>query len=105
LDFSFASKALRRICEESAWAQKQLGDVVASSLQRRLADLEACENLSEPPPWVSIEFGESGDAAIEFHPGYWLNIVAIRGALPMNGNQKVDWTIVDRIKLMGIQTP
>lgn len=79
--------------------------MIGKSLQRRLADLEACENLAELPPWVSVDFGESDDAAIEFHPGYWLHIVAIRGALPMDGNQKVDWTIVDRIKLMGIQKP
>lgn len=92
------------MCENDAWARNQLGDEPAKALQRRLADLEAVEVLTDLP-WVNIVFGAGDDAAIEFHPGHWLNIVAIPGASPMDGNQNFDWTIVDRIKLMGIQTP
>ncbi len=82
----------------------ELGDEVATALQRRLGDLEAAETITELP-WLNIDFGANDDAAIEFYPGYWLTILAIRGAAEMDRTQKVDWTIVDRIKLTGIRRP
>lgn len=54
---------------------------------------------------MTVEFGADDDAAIEFHPGYWLTILAIRGGTDMNQNQSVDWSNVDRIKLMEIRQP
>ena len=101
MELGFATKGLRRICEQEGWARRELGDEAAAALKRRLADLESAEVLTELP-WLPIVFGADGDASIEFHPGYCLNIVAIRGASPMDGNQETDWTTVDRIKLMGI---
>lgn len=92
------------MCENNAWARKALGVDVAGALQRRLADLEAAEVITDLP-WLNIVFGADCDAAIEIHVGYWLNIVAIPGAPPMDGNQKFDWTTVDRVKLIGIQLP
>lgn len=71
---------------------------------RRLADLEAVDAVTELP-WLPITYGRDGDASIEFHPGYSLNLVAIRGASSMTKNRKVDWTIVDRIKLVEIIKP
>lgn len=54
---------------------------------------------------MTVEFGTHDDAAIEFHPGYWLTIMAIRGAAEMDQNQRIDWSTVDRIKLMDIRQP
>jgi hypothetical protein len=102
LELGFATKGLRRTCEQDAWARRELGDEAAIALQRRLADLEAAETITELP-WLNIDFGANDDAAIEFHPGYWLTILAIRGAADMDRTQKVDWTTVDRIKLTGIR--
>jgi hypothetical protein len=104
LELGFETKGLRRMCENDASARTQLGDEAAAAFQRRLADIEAADVITELP-WLNIEYGVNADAAIEFHPGYWLIIMAIPGALPMDGNQNLDWTTVDRIKLMGIQLP
>jgi hypothetical protein len=104
LELGFATKGLRRTCEQAAWALKELGPDAASALQRRLADLEAVDALTELP-WLAVEFGVYDDAAIEFHPGYWLTIMAIRRAGDMKENQSIDWSTVDRIKLMDIRHP
>jgi hypothetical protein len=104
LELGFSTKSLRRICEQGGWARKELGPDAASALQRRLADLEAVDALTELP-WLNVEFGADADAAIEFHPGYWLTMMAIRGGADMGHNQGVDWSTVDRIKLMDIRQP
>jgi hypothetical protein len=104
LELGFATKGLRRTCEQGAWARKELGPDAASALQRRLADLEAVDAITALP-WMTVEFGAHDDAAIEFHPGYWLTIIAIRGAANMDQNQSVNWSTVDRIKLMDIRQP
>lgn len=104
LEFGFATKGLRRTCEQAAWARRELGPDAASALQRRLADLEAMDAITEAP-WMTVEFGTNDDAAIEFHPGYWLTILAIRGAGELDQTQPIDWSMVDRIKLMDIRQP
>jgi hypothetical protein len=104
LELGFATKGLRRTCEQGAWARKELGPDAASALQRRLADLEVVDAITELP-WMTVEFGAYDDAAIEFYPGYWLTIMATRGAADMDQNQSVDWSTVDRIKLMDIRQP
>ena len=102
MELGFATKGLRRTCEQGAWARRELGQDAAGALQRRLADLEAAEAITELP-WLTVEFGGQGDAAIEFHPGYWLTITAIRGGADVKHNQSIDWSTVDRIKLMEIR--
>jgi hypothetical protein len=104
LELGFATKGLRRTCEQDAWARHELGVEPASALQRRLADLEAAEAITDLP-WLNIEFGADDDAAIEFYPGYWLTILAIRGTADMDRTTEVDWMIVDRIKVTGIRYP
>ena len=104
MELGFATKGLRRTCEQGAWARRELGPDAAIGLQRRLADLEAVDAITELP-WLTVEFGADGDAAIEFHPGYWLTIMALRGGANMDHNQAVDWSTVDRIKLMDIRQP
>jgi hypothetical protein len=81
-----------------------LGDDAAAGLRRRLADLEAVDAITELP-WLPVTYGYDGEASIEFHPGYSLNVVAIRGASRMVENLETDWTTVDRIKLVDIIKP
>ncbi len=81
-----------------------LGDEAAAGLRRRLADLEAVDAITELP-WLPITYGYDGEASIEFHSGYSLNVVAIRGAPRMVENLETDWTTVDRIKLVDIIKP
>lgn len=104
MELGFASKKLRQVCEQQARARRLLGDEPAAALHRRLADLEAVDAITELP-WLPITFGTDGEAAVEFHPGYSLTVVAIRGASAVSKNRVVDWTIVDRIKLMEIVEP
>jgi hypothetical protein len=81
-----------------------LGDEVAAALLRSLADLEAVDAITELP-WLPVVIGTEGEASIEFYPGYSLNVVAVRGVVPASWNQDVDWTVVDRVKLVGIIQP
>jgi hypothetical protein len=101
LELGFATKSLRRTCEQDAWSRRELGADAAAGLQRRIADLEAADAVTELP-WLNVEFGANDDAAIEFHPGYWLTIVAVREPADVKKNPNVDWTTVDRIKLISI---
>ncbi len=104
MELGFATKGLRRTCEQAAWAVRELGVDAAGGLQRRLADLEAADAITELP-WLTIEFGTHGDAAIEFHPGYWLTVMAIFRTGDMDHDKGIDWSTVDRVKLMGIRQP
>jgi hypothetical protein len=104
LELGFATKKLRQICQQEASARKMLGDEAAAGLRRRLADLEAVDAITELP-WLPITYGYDGEASIEFHSGYSLNVVAIRGAPRMVENLETDWTTVDRIKLVDIIKP
>jgi methionine aminopeptidase len=104
LELGFATKKLRQICQQEASARKMLGDEAAAGLRRRLADLEAVDAITELP-WLPITYGYDGEASIEFHSGYSLNVVAIRGAPRMVENLETDWTTVDRIKLVDIVKP
>jgi hypothetical protein len=104
LEFGFENKALRRLCEQEAYARRELGDDAADGLRRRLADVEAAESLTELP-WLSIVFGEEGDASIEFCPGYHLNVLAIPGVSKMHKSPDTDWTAVDRVKIIGVTKP
>lgn len=104
MELGFATKKLRQICQQEASARTMLGDEAAAGLRRRLADLEAVDAITELP-WLPITYGYDGEASIEFHPGYSLNVVAIRGASRMVENLETDWTTVDRIKLVDIFKP
>ena len=88
MELGFATKGLRRTCEQGAWARRELGADAASGLQRRLADLESVDAITELP-WLTVEFGTHDDAAIEFHPGFWLTIMPIRGGDDMDHNRAV----------------
>ncbi|HEX3364682.1 hypothetical protein [Phenylobacterium sp.] len=101
MEFGFKTKALRRLCEQEAYACRELGDEAAAALRRRLADLEAVDTLTELP-WVPIVFGGGGEASIEFYPGYHLNAVAVRGGSSMPKIPQTDWSTVDRLNILGV---
>ena len=103
MELGFETKGLRRTCEKDAWARRELGDAAALALQRRLADLEAAETITDLP-W-NMEFGVNDEGALEFHPEHWLTFQAIRGAADVDTTQEIDWAAVDRIKLTGIRKP
>jgi toxin HigB-1 len=104
LEFGFKTKSLRRLCEQEACANRELGERAAAALRRRLADLEAVNALTELP-WLAVAFSPGGEASIEFYPGYYLNVVAIRGGSPMPKNRELDWSTVDRLKVLGVTQP
>ena len=104
MEFSFKTKALRRLCEQEAVAKSALGDRAAAALQRRLADIEAVDALTELP-WLNAELGDEGQGSIEFYPGYRLEVLALFGGPPVTKNPKTDWSVVDRVKIIGITRP
>lgn len=99
LELGFATKGLRRVCEQTAKARQELGAEAAAALQRRLADMEAAEAIADLP-WVPVTLSDGGEGLIEFYPGYALRFVAVPRASARD--QKTDWAVVDRLKLMDI---
>jgi hypothetical protein len=105
LDLAFATKGLRQICEQDARARRDLGVSAAGSLRKRLLDIEAMDALVPELPWLPTMVRSDKIAAVEFHPGFHLVVTPNHGELPLDGDGRVDWTRVERIKLIGIETP
>lgn len=105
MDLAFATKGLRQICERESKARSELGPDPAESLHKRLADIEALDALLPELPWLPVMLRTDKTVAIEFHPGYRLLAVANHGENPLNADGKIDWKLVERIKVIGIEKP
>lgn len=105
MEFAFATKGLRQTCEREARARADLGAEAATSLFKRLADIRAIDALLPPLPWLPIVAMTSKSVTLEFHPGYRLIVVANHGENPLTEDGRVDWTLVEYIKIVGIEKP
>lgn len=104
---SFESERLRALCLEASRAEAEFGNAVASDLRTMIAEIEAWDNAREwlsnlgAAGWnccgdcVTVPFG--GDHCAEFQ------VVGQRYRKSKENDEQVDWSSVQRLKLLAIR--
>lgn len=101
MEFAFASKDLREICEDDSMARKEFGDEVSRILVNRLADLRAASSITGLPAGYPCTV-QGEEAVFELCQGYQLVITANHPDNPVTDSGDVDWSRVHRIKVIKI---
>ncbi|MNE53994.1 hypothetical protein D3C80_1487520 [compost metagenome] len=102
---SYESKQIRNICNKEVVAQQSLPRHVVTMLIRRLADLRAVSNLHDLLAGNPRECSAlpPGEYIIDLCDGYSLIFRSSHLITPILSTGKVDWSKVDRIKILRIQ--
>lgn len=105
LEISFATVALRTLCEDPATAEAVYKLPVAAALRSRLADLAAAATVRDLPPLGNLREvvigGEAGYALAIQRP-YELHFTSSHVRPPRLKTGEVDWSKVSRIKILAI---
>lgn len=99
-----SSNHLRRLCHDSAYAQRRLGPDSARKLRARLADLDAAARLGEivngtPHP---LRGDRAGQFAICLAGGDRLVLVADEEPVRLTDDGACDWPAVEAIRVVFI---
>jgi hypothetical protein len=103
LELAFESKDLRDICENEAEAKRRLGESIAKTLKRRLADLDAAtspKDLLAGRP----RLGQDGQTmVIDLCEGRRIVFAANHPDDPATADGDLDWAKVRRIRILRIE--
>jgi hypothetical protein len=105
LELAFATRNLRRICENESVAREILGVGVAAKLKARLADLDSARTLAE------VVVGHLRPAGSARCPDLFLDLTAEKrlvlrvnhSKLPLREDGAVEWGRVDRVRLIRLE--
>jgi hypothetical protein len=103
LELAFDKRPLRELCESRARAKRELGEKTAKTLENRISDFIAANNVSElvaghPKPLATIP-----QFAVELTCKIRIVFCANHSHLPLSEGGKVDWSKVSRIKILRIE--
>jgi len=106
LEIAFAEKKLRRLCETEEAARRTFGVEVAEKLKARLADLRAASCVKElvagrPHRGSS---NRRSHLTVDLSRGCRLVICANHRIVPKMDNGTVDWSRVNRVKVLDIES-
>lgn len=106
LELAFDSKSLRTICESEAHARRELGPTVAEILKHRLADLRAATSVRDLlVGWPRTLDSESHQhMVVDLCDGYYVVFCANHPNNPMTESGQLDWSKVNRIKILRIES-
>lgn len=103
MEISFISKVLRTECENEEVAVEKYGTEVAIKLRDRLADLAAARSV------LDLVVGKPKEVVanvptyvVELINDFQLRFCANKEPLPLLSDEKVNWSKVNRIKLISI---
>jgi hypothetical protein len=101
LHLSFEDESLRDACVSSAHARQQFGDDIATSLQSRLADLDAAANLAE---LAMVGFQVEGREifSLRLIQGAKLHFSSTHTPMPKKSDGEIDLSKVWRVKILRI---
>ncbi|TVR05411.1 MAG: killer suppression protein HigA [Phormidium sp. GEM2.Bin31] len=104
MEITFSNQKLKKLCEQKAVAQKQLGQDCARKLQSRLADLMAAESVRDltagrPHPLKGDRLGEF---AIDLVGAKRLVFSPINEPVPRKQDGSIDWLAVTQICIVFI---
>jgi proteic killer suppression protein len=103
--FAFETLALRTLCECQAKAERAIGLKAAARLRDRIADIRAADFVSDLIAGNprEIEGGRHRHYAVDLADGYRLVFCANHRDVPVHKTGRVDWSRVDRIKILKIE--
>lgn len=104
MQIAFDKKSLRQICESECKAKSDLGAKVADVLKRRLADLRAatCVNDLVAGRPRTLESARREKMVVEICDGFRLIFCVNHSNIPVLESGEVDWSRVNRIKILEI---
>lgn len=104
MEIAFLSRQLRAICTSEIIAQEQLGGEVARILKARLADIRAASSVTDILVGRPREIDGSypSQFAIEIAENIFLIFSQNHNSTPLKGFEQVDWSKVNRIKILKI---
>jgi hypothetical protein len=105
LELAFATKELRSVCEDAAYAEAAYGPVVAEALVGRLADLRAAGHPLELPfaearPSIS---SDPEHVVVTLAGGRCLVIAANHAKPPRGPNGTLAWQHVNRVIILRVE--
>ncbi|MBK7538330.1 MAG: killer suppression protein HigA [Myxococcales bacterium] len=103
MEFAYAKKGLRDLCEIRATAEKQLGTQTAAGLRRRLADLDAATTIYDLIAEPVVETAVDEERAVRIGDGRRLVFRSNHNKAPVTAG-KIDWTQVTRIQFLRIES-
>jgi hypothetical protein len=105
LEFTFLTARIKEICERRASALAEFGEATALDLERRLADIDACDNALEFRSLCDDELVElSGHRwALLLVGGCRMELVAGHVKSRLTGAGATDWGNVTRLRIEAIR--
>lgn len=103
MKLSFATRNMRRTCLEPEFAAPGLDPEVVSSLQARLADLDAADYLTDIPIGIDLEQATVGRIPIHILDNYYLIGRADHVKVYGSDSEGTSWDKVSRIQLTHIE--
>lgn len=96
MNIGFANKKLRKLCEKSAVAQKELGTDCARKLKTRMDDLEAASCVADlvagnPHP---LRGDRAGQFSVDLAGGWRLVFAPDNEPCPHREDGSIDWSAV-----------
>jgi toxin HigB-1 len=106
LEIAFAEKKLRRLCEREESARRSFGVEVAEKLKARLADLRAASCVKELVAGRPRQGARNrrNHVTVDISRGCRLVICANHRAVPKMDNGTIDWSRVNRVKVLDIES-
>jgi len=95
---------VRLLCESAVVARRRLGPHVATALAQRLADIQAAASAYDLLLWTDGDVLKRGVryVALDLQDGFKL-AVTVGGIQGLVDRDRVDWTIVNRIKIVAVE--
>lgn len=102
---SFDNRKIRKICEDEIEAQNEFGIHVATKLQNRLADIAAAKSVSDIITGNPSEIKNTPypNYKVDLYNNYILIFAANNIIIPQFENKSINWSEVDRIKILEIK--
>jgi hypothetical protein len=104
LEIAFETRSLRSICESEGLATRELGQAVAESLRRRLADLRAATSTADLLVGNPREYKvDSSTMMLDLSADHRLVFTANHPTNPETEAGAVDWSKISRVKILRIE--
>lgn len=101
MELAFDSKSLRTICENEDYAKQELGPAIAAVLRHRLADLRVGTSIKDIIVGrIHLSGDKNQNVTVELCDGYQLLFCTNHPKNPMDEFDKIDWSRVNRIKIL-----
>jgi hypothetical protein len=83
--------------------KKKFEPALAETIRRVLADLRAASSIQEIAPGDVISDASTNCVKVRLGPKHCLRLEPNHLPVPADGSGRVDWTLISRVKVMGIE--